>query len=80
MIPTLLLAGLVVGAFGVARDHRPASLLILAGLAIVWGIVVYDGSVLRAALGSGLGFVNVTVGAVVGAAGRRMVRPAPASR
>lgn len=76
MIPTLLLAGLVVGAF--VHDGLSFGRSIVAGVAVslLWGVGVGVGnrSVTTFLGGTALAFANVSVGAAVTALTRTLLR------
>jgi hypothetical protein len=68
VIPTMLLVGLAVGAL--VHDARTLhrSLMLGAGVSVLWGIVVGLGasSLIVVVGGTALGLANVAVGALVG--------------
>lgn len=67
MIPTMIVAGLVVGPVWRERRSRPDGLLVAAALALTWGalVIAIDGwSFGRFVASTGLGAANLLVGAL----------------
>lgn len=69
MIPTLLLVGLVVGAFVHDRPSSGRSVVVAVAVSLLWGVGVGVSNRSPATFvgGTGLAFANVVIGAVVAA-------------
>lgn len=82
MIPTLLLVGLVVGAFVHDRASLVRSATIGAAVSVLWGVGVgvADGSIATFLGGVAFAVANVVAGTVLSASVRRLAREAVATR
>jgi hypothetical protein len=78
VIPTMLLAGLVVGALVHDDDSLRRSVALGVVASVLWGIIVGVGasSVTTALAGALLGMANTAVGALIGGAIRALCRSA----
>ncbi|HET6951648.1 MAG TPA: hypothetical protein VFI47_14800 [Acidimicrobiales bacterium] len=82
MIPTLLLVGVVVGAFVHDRASLARSATIGAAVSVLWGVAVgmADGSIATFFGGVVFAVANVVAGTVLSASVRRLARQAVGTR